>query len=387
MKILFIITASIAIKRCNEILEKLSSKNIIIDCIVTNNAKKMSKINKFKRLIKGKVYTDESEMKNKMLHISLSRKCDLIVVCPATANTIAKFSNGYADNLASATLLASNKQILFVPAMNKEMWNNSVNQKNVSKLKNMGVEFIGPEYGRLSCGESGLGRISNTKKILNTLIRNLNRSEVFKNKKCIITAGPTVEPIDSVRFLSNYSSGKQGYEIAKQMILSGAKVTLISGPTNLQTPYNCKLIKVKTANEMFNAVKKNIRVDIAIFAAAVSDVSPKKFSQIKIKKNKLNFIDLVNNKDIVKEISCSKKLRPKIVIGFAAETNNHFKNASAKLFNKKCDAIILNKINNNMVFGSDYNQISFITKKERLNFKKMSKTNVAKKIVDQIRKL
>ena len=388
MRILFIISASIAIKRCYEILEKLSSRNIFIDCIVTNNAKKMSNLSKFQKIIKGKIYSDASEKNNSMLHISLTRKNDLVVVCPATANIIAKFANGYSDNLASSALIASDKKIIFVPAMNKEMWNNPINQKNILNLKRIGIEFIGPEYGKLSCGEIGLGRISSSNKIQKNIIENLNQSKIFKNKKCIITAGPTLEPIDSVRYLSNYSSGKQGYEIAKQMVLSGANVTLISGPTNLTTPSKCKLIKVKTANEMLNAVKKYSKVDIAIFAAAVSDVSPKKVSIKKIKKNNFKSIDLTTTKDIIKEISLLKKKRPKIVVGFAAETNNHIRNARKKLLSKNCDAIILNKINKkNTVFGSDFNQISFITKKNNLNFKKMSKTNVAKKIIKEIQKL
>ena len=381
-------TASIAIKKCNEILKNLTSQNILIDCIFTDNAKKLFNLNKLKKNIKGEIYTNDSEKNNRMLHITLTRKNDLIVVCPATANIIAKFANGVANDLASTSLIASNKQIIFVPAMNSEMWNNSINQKNVSLLIKIGVEFIGPEYGSLSCGEKGIGRLSKTKKITKILNQNLEKTQFFKNKKCLITAGPTIEPIDSVRFLSNYSSGKQGYEIAKQMSLSGAKVILISGPTNLQPPFKTKLIKVKTAKEMLDAVKKNSKVDIAIFAAAVSDVSPRTILKTKIKKQNLKNIDLKMNKDILHEASLLKKNRPKIIIGFAAETNNHLKYAKEKLFKKNCDAIILNKINkNNKVFGSEMNKISFITRNSILHMKKTSKTNVAKQIIELIKKL
>jgi len=381
-------TASIAIKKCNEILKNLTSQNILIDCIFTDNAKKLFNLNKLKKNIKGEIYTNDSEKNNRMLHITLTRKNDLIVVCPATANIIAKFANGVANDLASTSLIASNKQIIFVPAMNSEMWNNSINQKNVSLLIKIGVEFIGPEYGSLSCGEKGIGRLSKTKKITKILNQNLEKTQFFKNKKCLITAGPTIEPIDSVRFLSNYSSGKQGYEIAKQMSLSGAKVILISGPTNLQPPFKTKLIKVKTAKEMLDAVKKNSKVDIAIFAAAVSDVSPRTTLKTKIKKQNLKKIDLKTNKDILHEASLLKKNRPKIIIGFAAETNNHIKYAKEKLFKKNCDAIILNKINkNNKVFGSEMNKISFITRNSILHMKKTSKTNVAKQIIELIKKL
>jgi len=388
MKILFIISASIAIKKCYGILEQLTNRQIFIDCIVTNNSKKIANIKELKKNIIGKIYSDSSEKNNQMLHIKLTRKTDLIVVCPATANIIAKYANGFADDLASTSLIASNKQIIFIPAMNAEMWNNSINQKNVSKLMNSGIEFIGPEYGHLACDEVGLGRLSNSKKICDMLIQNLYRSQIFKNKKCLITAGPTHEPIDPIRYISNHSSGKQGYEIAKKMILSGAKVTLVSGPTKIQAPYQAKLIKVKTAEEMFKAAIKHSRVDIAILTAAVSDVSPKKLFNFKIKKENLDNIILKKNIDILHSISSLKNNRPDIVIGFAAETTNHLNNAKKKLKSKKCDAIVVNKINdNNKVFGSDYNKVSFIKNNYIKNLKKMSKTNVAKELIQFISEL
>jgi phosphopantothenoylcysteine decarboxylase/phosphopantothenate--cysteine ligase len=388
MKVLFIITASIAIKKCNKILKELSSNGIIINCILTENALEMANIKELKKNISGKIYTNKSEKNNKMLHIKLTRKSDLIVLCPATANIIAKFANGFANDLASTTLIASDKQILVIPAMNSEMWNNPINQKNVSFLIRTGIEFIGPEYGRLSCGEVGLGRLSNVKKINKTLLEYLNNTQIFKNKKCLITAGPTIEPIDDIRFLSNHSSGKQGYEIAKQMILSGANVTLISGPTNLQAPFKSKLIKINTAKEMYTEVKKNLKTDIVIFTAAVTDATPKKFSKTKIKKENFKNINLKKNKDILYEVSSSKKNRPKVVIGFAAETTNHIKNAKIKLIKKNCDAIIVNKIDKkNKVFNSEMNKISIVTKEQIFNFKKTTKVEVAKKITNFIHKL
>ena len=382
MKILFIITASIAIKKCNEIFKDLNSKKILIDCIVTENAKKITNVDELKKNISGEIYDNKFKKKHAMLHIELTRSSDLIVVCPATANIIGKFANGHADDLASTSLLASNKQIIIIPAMNVEMWENQSNKKNVDVLKNMGVEFIGPEYGKLSCGEIGLGRLSEPKKINKILLQNLKLTKFLKNKKCLVTAGPTIEPIDSVRYLSNYSSGKQGYAIAKQMILSGADVTLISGPTNLQAPYKSKLIKINTANEMLNVVKANSKVDIAIFAAAVCDVSPVKTKKTKIKKNNLKSLNFKLNKDIISEISSLKNKRPKIIIGFAAETNDHIANAKKKLIQKNCDVIVVNKIDkNNLVFGSENNKVSIITRKKTLNFEKSSKTIVAKRIV------
>ena len=388
MKVLFIITASIAIKKCNLILNQLSADNIIINCIITENALKMINLVELKKNIKGKIYTNNSEKKNKMLHIELSRMSDLIVLCPATANIIAKFANGIADDLASTCLIASNKQIIIIPAMNSEMWNNPINKKNVSYLIKNDIEFIGPEYGRLSCGEIGLGRMSNVKKINKDILDYLNKTQIFKNKSCLITAGPTLEAIDNIRFISNHSSGKQGYEIAKQMILSGANVTLISGPTNLPTPLNVKLIKILTAEEMYKAVKKNLKKDIAIFTAAVADVSPKNFSKTKIKKEYLNNIVLKKTKDILYEIGLSNKFRPKILIGFAAETTNHIKNAKIKLNKKNCDAIVVNQINdNNKVFGSDMNKVSIITKNKVINYKKTTKKKVAKRIIKLVHEL
>ncbi|PPR46149.1 MAG: Coenzyme A biosynthesis bifunctional protein CoaBC [Alphaproteobacteria bacterium MarineAlpha5_Bin8] len=385
MNLLLIITGSIAAKKCKKIVSELSKKKIIIDIIVTNSAKKIIDINPLKKIIKGKIYLDSSEKRKKMLHIRLARKASLIVVCPATANIIAKYSNGYADDLASTTLIASDKQIVFVPAMNVEMWNNNINLRNVKKVLENGAEFIGPDYGKLSCGETGLGRLSNENKIIQIIYDNLKNTHKLKNKNCIVTAGPTIEEIDSVRYISNYSSGKQGYEIAKQLILSGANVTLVSGPTNLQPPTKTKIIKVKTAKEMNRVVQKYNKFDIAIFTAAVSDISPIKTTNKKIKKNQLKNIILKNNPDIIKNFSKKTFKKNNLIIGFAAETNNHILNAKEKMISKGCDLIVVNKINKiNNVFNSDYNRVSIIDKTKIEHFKKMTKKNVAKILVNKI---
>ena len=385
MKILFIITGSVAISRCYEILEKLKNLKIEVDCTLTNNAKKLVSISKLRNNISGKVYTDLSEKKQKMLHINLSRKNDIVVVCPATANTIAKFANGYGDNLASTILLASNRPIYFIPAMNSEMWKNKINKKNIHYLKSVGVEFIGPKIGKLKCGEYGIGRIEDTKQIVNYLISKLNTNKRFSNKRCLITVGPTIENIDPIRYISNYSSGKQGYEIANELAKSGAKVILISGPTSLEPPSNVKLIKIKTADEMLDSVKKaNKNIDIAIFSAAVADFKIKKISKKKIKKEDFKSILLKKNVDILKTISLLKKTRPKYVVGFSAETEGLI-NAKKKLNEKNCDMIIYNKISNdNKVFGLNENKISVITKDKVINYQKTSKVNCAKYIINSI---
>ena len=385
MKILFIITGSVAVSRCYEILEKLKNLKVEVDCVITTNAKKLLRISKLRNNITGKIYTDISENKQKMLHINLSRKNDIIAVCPATANTIAKFANGYGDNLASTTLLASNKPIYVIPAMNTEMWKNKINKKNINYLKSIGVEFFGPKIGKLKCGEYGIGRIENTQLIINYLISKLKLNDRFIDKKCIVTAGPTMEDLDPIRYISNYSSGKQGYEIANELSKSGAKVILISGPTNLQPPSNVKLIKVKTADEMLDQIKKvNKKIDIAIFSAAVADFKIKNTSEKKIKKEHFKSLLLKKNVDILKTISLLNTNRPKYVVGFSAETDGIIK-AKKKLNEKNCDMIIYNKISNyNKVFGLNTNKISIITKNKVKNYSKTSKVKCAKHIVESI---
>ena len=383
-RILFIITGSIAAKRSKEIMKILDDKKFQLSCILTNEAKKYVKIKEIRKYTKSRLYTDKSEIRNKMLHINLSRKNDLIFVCPASANSIAKFANGYGNNLASNTLLASNKKILFAPAMNSYMWANKSNQKNIKIIKNQGHEIIGPEIGNLKCGEYGLGRISNTQKILKKLNKNFINYSLFRNKKCLVTAGPTIEMIDPVRYISNHSSGKQGYEIASQLALNGAKVILVSGPTNLDPPPNVKFIKINSAEEMYKKIKNISKVDVGFFTAAVSDFKNKVTKKVKIQKKKSLNIKLVKNIDILEKIGNNKKLRPKILIGFAAETGN-ISSAKKKLINKNCDMIVYNKINSkNEVFGSDYNKISIVTKNKIKNFRRMTKVNCAKEIINYI---
>tara|TARA_Y100000768_G_scaffold207481_1_gene156323 strand:- start:32 stop:1210 length:1179 start_codon:yes stop_codon:yes gene_type:complete len=385
VKILFIITGSIAVSKCYDVLGELKKHKIEVNCIITNNAKKLLNTKKIKENISGTIYTDSSEKKEKMFHINLSRKTRLIVVCPSTANTIAKFANGYGDNLASTTLLASNKPIIIIPAMNTMMWNNPINKKNVKYLQSIGVDFIGPKIGRLKCGEYGMGRIEDVKNIVSILISSIETTKKFINKKCLITAGPTVENIDPIRYISNYSSGKQGYEIANQLERKGADIILISGPTNIQPPSNVKLIRVTTAEEMLIETNKyNKKIDIAVFCAAVADFKIKKISSKKIKKDKLKSLKLIKNIDILKKISTQKKNRPKYVVGFSAETDGKIL-AKKKLKEKNCDMIVYNKITRkNKVFGLDQNKISILTKNNIKNYAKSSKFKCATLIIDSI---
>tara|TARA_B100000575_G_C23134570_1_gene658804 strand:- start:1729 stop:2847 length:1119 start_codon:yes stop_codon:yes gene_type:complete len=362
-------------------MKLLNTKIYKISCILTQESRKYINLKELKTYTGRRVYTDNSEKKNRMLHINLSRENDIIIVCPATANTLAKFANGYGDNLASNTLLASNKKILFAPAMNSHMWANKSNQNNIKILKNRGYDFIGPEVGNLKCGEYGIGRISDSVKILKQIKINLEYLNLYQKKICLVTAGPTLEMIDPIRYISNNSSGKQGYELAYQLALNGAKVTLISGPTNIDPPPNVKFIQIKSAEEMFKKIENISNIEFAFFTAAVSDFKSKNFKKSKIKKKRFIDLKLIKNIDILEKIGNSKNNRPKFVIGFAAETRG-LSAAKTKLKNKNCDLIVYNKIDrNNQVFGSDYNKISIITKDKVKNFSKMTKINCAKKII------
>jgi len=385
MKLLFIISGSIAAKKSLGILKTLKDKGIYVNCILTDNAKKIIDLYSIKISILGKIYFNSSNKKNKMHHIELTRNSNLIIVCPATANIIAKLAHGYANDLASTTLITSNKKILIAPAMNVTMWENITNLNNVKKLQKIGIEFIGPEYGLLKCKEIGIGRLSKVEKIVEIIMQNLNKSKQLSGTKCIVTAGPTIELIDSIRYISNHSSGKQGYEIAKQLSLVGANVILISGPTNISPPLNIKNIKVKTANEMNKFVQKNLPADIFVSTAAVCDVRPAKFQKQKLLKTKLINLSFLKNPDIIKNVSLNKKKRPKLVIGFAAETKNIINNSLKKIKTKGCDWIVGNEIGDkNKVFGSDYNKIVIVKKNKIKKFKKLSKIIIAKKIIDEI---
>lgn len=309
MRVLLIVTGSIAIKKSSELIKKLSDEKVDIDCIITKSGLSIIKSLNIKSYNKCNIFTDNDfESKSEMLHINLSRNSEAIIVCPASANIIAKYANGIADDLASTTLLSTNKSVFMIPAMNVEMWNNTANQDNVTKLKNkMGINFVGPIYGNLACKEIGLGRIANTKNIINELKLYLTRKKLFTGLRGVVTSGPTLEPLDSVRYISNYSSGKQGYAIAKVLSLMGAEIQLISGPCNINVPNNVKVTNISSAKEMNSAVMDLLPADFAICTAAVTDFRPINYSFSKLKKNSVNSISLTENPDILYNISNSKK--------------------------------------------------------------------------------
>ena len=335
-----------------------------------------------------KVYSDLFDHNNEseMDHISLSRWSDLILIAPITANTISKLSYGMSDDLASTVVLASDKIVFLAPAMNVRMWEHPSNKENLQKLKNFGYKIIGPEIGDMACGEYGEGKMTEPEDIINYLNEYIDNIKKNKKFKALVTAGPTHEYIDPVRYISNKSSGKQGYEIAKSLNKNGFETTLVSGPTNLDPIQGVNLIKVNSAEEMFNATLKNLPVDVAIFSAAVADYKVKNKEKDKIKKKVSMDLNLEKNIDILSHISKHNSLRPKLVIGFAAETNNLNENSKLKLSEKNCDWIIANDVSDSSIgFESDFNEVSIFYKNmndEKLQ--KMKKSLLAEEIVKRV---
>ena len=368
-KILFIICGGISAYKSLETIRLLKKNGAEIKTILTSSAKEFVTPLSVASLSQSKVYSDLFSLENEteMDHISLSRWADIVIVAPTTANTISKLAQGTTDDLASTVILASNKQIYLAPAMNVRMWEHKSTKINLKKLKDFGYKFIGPEIGDMACGEYGEGKMSEPLKIVNELNQFFLNQSQNKKFKALVTAGPTNEYIDPVRFITNKSSGKQGYELAKCLSKKGFHTTLISGPTNLELEKDIKLIKVETADEMFAATQENLPVDVAIFSAAVSDFKVKNKSLTKIKKEEALNLNLEKNVDILNYISNHNSMRPEIVIGFAAETNEVLKNAEEKLNKKNCDWIISNDVSKkNIGFNSDYNEVTIHYKNKSL---------------------
>ena len=389
-KILFIICGGISAYKSLETIRLFKKNNAEIKTILTKSAKEFVTPLSIASLSQGKVYDDLFNIENEteMDHISLSRWADVIVIAPATANTLSKLSNGYTEDLASTVILASNKQVFLAPAMNVRMWNHQSTQNHIKILKGYGYKFIGPEIGDMACGEYGEGKMSEPVNIFDKIYNFLINKTKNKKIKALVTAGPTNEYIDPVRFITNKSSGKQGYEIAKSLSNRGFDTTLISGPTNLDVSENINLIKVETAEEMFKATQQNLPTDIAIFAAAVSDFKINKREKEKIKKHHDLTINLEKNIDILNYVSSHNSMRPKLVIGFAAETNNLDKNAIEKLKNKNCDWIIANDVSKKKSgFNSEFNEVTIHYKNKKIKKEKLSlkrKSEISEEIVDRI---
>ena len=387
-KVLLIICGGIAAYKSLELIRILRKNNNKIKTVLTKSGKEFVTPLSITSLSNEKVYTDIFDYKSEseIDHISLSRWADVILIAPATANTISKISNGLADDLASTLVLASNKKIFIAPAMNVRMWEHKTNKENIKRLNEFGYRFIGPEIGDMACGEYGEGKMSEPEKIFDSLDKYFKNIEDNKRKKVLVTAGPTRENIDPVRFISNYSSGKQGYEIARAFSENGFETTLITGPTNLKIPENVRCIEVISGDQMLNETIKNLPVDIAVFTAAVSDFKIKSYSDNKIKKTENLELSLEKNIDILSYVSKHNSLRPKIVIGFSAETNDLEINSLKKLNSKNCDWIIANDVSKKDIgFNADDNEVSiFYKNKSSEKISKMNKSLIANELVKRI---
>ncbi len=387
-KILLIISGGIAAYKTLDLIRNLRSKNYEIKTILTKTAEEFVTPLSISSLSNNKVYLNKFDLNEEieMDHIALSRWADLILVAPATANIIENISNGSANDFINTVILASNKKIFLAPAMNVKMWEKDATQINVEKLKKRNFSMIGPSEGLLACGEFGEGRMANVNEIEFTIDNFFIKKDI--NLSAVVTAGPTREYIDPVRYISNESSGLQGYYIAKKMVECGIKTKLIMGPSQIKIEDNINTVKVTTAQEMLEAVKESLPTDIAVCSAAVSDFRTDKFEQ-KIKKNNKDLnLKLYQNMDILSFISNHNDLRPKLVVGFAAETNNIIEYAKKKLKRKHCDWIIANDVSDkNIGFNSKNNEISIIRKNEEIEkISKREKSEIATLLVQKILK-
>ena len=388
-KILIVIGGGISAYKALDLIRILKKNNVNIKTILTKSGKEFVTPLSITTLTKNKTFENifDKNTESEIDHISLSRWADLIIVLPTTANFMTKLSIGKAEDLATTVLLASNKDILLVPAMNVRMWLHKATQRNLKILQDYGYYFIGPEKGEMACGEYGEGKMSSPRQIYTYLKSYFNQKDLFKKKKfrALVTAGPTREYLDPVRYISNESSGKQGYEIALALKRLGIKTKLIAGPSNLIHFKGLKIKKIISAKDMLNEVKRSLPVDIAVCAAAVSDFKPISKNKHKIKKNILNLshMSFEKNPDILDFLSKNNKFRPKMVVGFSAETENIIQNSKKKIKEKYCDLIIANDVSKkDLGFNSDYNEVSIIDKKGKIkSIPKSKKSYIANAIV------
>jgi len=389
-KILLIICGGISAYKSLEVIRSLKKKGAKVKTILTKSAKEFVTPLSITSLSQEKVYDDlfSPENEAEMDHISLSRWSDVILVAPATANTISKLSTGSSDDLASTVMIASDKDIFLTPAMNVRMWEHPSTKENLKKLKKFGYKIIGPETGEMACGEFGEGKMTEPNEIVKHIENYFVNLNLGKKFKALVTAGPTREYIDPVRFITNKSSGKQGFELAKSLSRKGFETTLISGPTNLKISKDINFIRVETADQMFKETQKNLPVDVAIFSAAVSDFKIKKQKEQKIKKEDYIDFNFERNVDILNYVSNHNSLRPKLVIGFAAETDDVKNNAKKKLMEKNCDWIIANDVSNKSIgFDSDFNEVTIFYKDNKINDEKLSmkkKSEISDEIIDRV---
>ena len=395
-KILIIIGGGIAAYKSLDLIRLLKKNKVEIKIILTKSGKEFVTPLSLTTLTKAKIFENifDKDSEAEIDHIALSRWADIIIVMPTTANFMSKLSIGRAEDLATTVLLASNKDILLVPAMNVRMWLHKATQANLRILQDFGYLFIGPEKGEMACGEFGEGKMSSPRQIYAYLKNYFDKKNIvkIKNYKALVTTGPTKEYLDPVRYISNESSGKQGCEIAIALDRLGVKTTLITGPSDFVLPKSIKVKKIISADQMLDNVKKTMPVDLAVCAAAVSDLKPKERSKTKIKKTDINYksINFIKNNDILEYISKNNKHRPRLVAGFSAETENLIKNSIKKMKDKNCDLIFANDVSKKGIgFNSDYNKVSVIDNKGNIqtiprNKKSLIANKIAQILVDKL---
>ena len=387
------VSGGIAVYKTLDVVSRLRKLGVNVNVIMTKSATEFVTPLSFQSLSQNYVVCDmfEDPKTWDVEHISLAKRADVFLIAPATANVIGKIANGIADDMLTTTVMATKAKVLIAPAMNTNMYENPILQRNINTLKELGYNFVEPESGRLACGDIGEGKLASPEIIVNTVIDLLNnRDKDLQGKKIMITAGPTIESIDPMRYITNRSTGKMGYSIAKEAIERGADVTLITGPTNLTPPQNLKkLVKIESAKDMYEAVLENLdENDVVIKSAAVADYKPKNYSNKKIKKSDDDLvIELDRNKDIAQEIGKIKN--NKILVGFAAETNDLIENASLKIKKKNLDFIVANDLTKEGAgFGVDTNIVKIIDKEGNITeYPKMKKEEVANIILDKIKEL
>jgi phosphopantothenoylcysteine decarboxylase/phosphopantothenate--cysteine ligase len=389
-RILLIIGGGIAAYKALELIRLLRKGGAAVRTILTRAGSEFVTPLSLGSLTEDKVYqdlfslTDEAEMG----HIQLSRDADLLVVVPATADLMGRMAGGLANDLASAALLATDKPVLIAPAMNVRMWHHPATQRNLARLKADGILTVGPGEGEMACGEFGLGRMAEPAEILAAIETALSPGRPLAGKRALITAGPTAEPIDPVRVLTNRSSGKQGYAIAGALAKLGAETLLVSGPTALAAPDGVTRVDVETAEEMLAACEAGLPADVAVFSAAVADWRVENRANEKIKKGKNGnapMLRLIANPDILKTIATRIAGRPRLVVGFAAETENLLAHAAAKRLAKGCDWLIANDVSpENGIFGGDANTVHFLTGSSTESWPAMSKEAVAAEIAARV---
>lgn len=386
------VSGGIAVYKTLDVVSRLRKLGVNVNVIMTKSATEFVTPLSFQSLSQNYVVCDmfEDPKTWDVEHISLAKRADVFLIAPATANVIGKIANGIADDMLTTTVMATKAKVLIAPAMNTNMYENPILQRNINTLKELGYNFVEPESGRLACGDTGKGKLASPETIVDEVVKLLSKDQDLKGKSIIVTAGPTIESIDPMRYITNRSTGKMGYSIAKEAIERGADVTLITGPTNLTPPQNLKkLVKIESAKDMYEAVLANLdENDVVIKSAAVADYKPKNYSNKKIKKSDDDLvIELDRNKDIAQEIGKIKN--NKILVGFAAETNDLIENASLKIKKKNLDFIVANDLTKEGAgFGVDTNIVKIIDKEGNITeYPKMKKEEVANIILDKIKEL